>query len=125
MTDDPIPWLSFPEIVINLNLPEYAALRLDGGIKVINDGGVRGLIVYRINASSFHAYERNCSFRPNESGATVDVHTSNLYLTDYSCGSTFSLEEGSPTGGPAWRPLRQYHTVVNSGVVTITDQAIN
>jgi hypothetical protein len=125
ITDDPIPWLAFPEIVLNLNLPENASLRVDQGIKEVNDGGVRGIIVYRINSTTFRAYERNCSFQPNDAGATVNVHSSHLYLVDHSCGSSFSLEEGEPTGGPAWRPLRQYRTVFANYTLTITDETIN
>ena len=127
MTDDPIPWLAFPEIVLNLSLPENASLRLDEGIKEVNSGGVRGIIVYRVNSNTFHAYERNCSFQPNEAGATVNVHSSKLYLTDQSCGSSFSLAQGTPTGGPAWRPLRQYRTVFDSNTNTliITDESVN
>lgn len=125
LSDDPIPMASFPEIVMNLNLPENIALRTDGGIKEENDGGVRGILVYRINSNTFRAYERNCSFSPNEAGATINVHSSNLYLIDHSCGSSFSLENGTPTGGPAWRPLRQYRTSVSSNVLTITDETIN
>jgi hypothetical protein len=125
MTDDPIPWLPFPEIVLNLNLPENAALRVDGGIKEVYDGGVKGIIVYRVNMSTFRAYEKNCSFQPNEAGATVNVHSSRLFLTDYGCGSSFSLEEGIPTGGPAWRPLRQYRTIYANLTLTITDETVN
>jgi hypothetical protein len=125
MTDDPIPLQAFPEVVLNLSLPENASLRLDKGIKEVNSAGVRGIIVYRVNASTFRAYERNCSFQPNEAGATINVHISLLYLIDQSCGSSFSLEDGIPTGGPAWRPLRQYRTVFSNNTLTITDETVN
>ena len=125
LTDDPIPLIAFNDAVINLNLPEYSSLRFDGGMKMLNDIGVRGVIVYRVGVNSYHAYERNCSYHPNEAGSTVDVHSSNLYLTDFSCGSTFNLTEGQPTGGPAWRPLRQYHTDVVANTLTITSDVIN
>jgi nitrite reductase/ring-hydroxylating ferredoxin subunit len=125
MVDDPIPLTTFTDVVINLSLPEYSALRVDGGLKLFNNIGVRGVIVYRVNATTFHAYERNCSYHPNEAGSTVDIHTSNLFFQDFSCGSTFNLTEGQPTGGPAWRPLRQYHTDVTVNVLTITSDVIN
>src|SRR4051812_35399167 len=92
LTDDPIPLKVFADVVINLNLPDYQALRNDRGMKAFNNIGVRGVIVYRVNATTFHAYERNCSYHPNEAGSTVDIHSSNLYLQDFSCGSTFNLE---------------------------------
>ena len=126
LTDSPIPLTTFADMVINLSLPEYAALRVDGGFKMFNNIGVRGVIVYRVSNSSFHAYERNCSYHPNEAGATVDIHSSNLFMQDFSCNSTFNFSDGQPQGGPAWRPLRQYHTdVTGNNFLTITSDAIN
>ena len=125
LTDDPIPLVTFTDQVLNLGFPEYSALRLDGGFKMINNIGIRGVIVYRVNSTTFRAYERNCSYHPNEAGATVNIHSSNLFMQDFTCNSTFSLEEGQPTGGPAWRPLRQYHTDVIGGTLTITSDVIN
>jgi hypothetical protein len=124
MTDDPIPLASFPDIVIDLSLPSYVALRTSGGYKEVN-GGVRGIIVHRSIGTSFQAYERNCSFHPNEACATVNVHTSGLYLTDPCCGSTFSFDDGTPTGGVAWRPLRMYRTQFSGSILTISDEVIN
>ena len=125
LTDDPIPLVSFDDMVCNLSLPLYSPLRLDGGFMAINSIGLRGVIVYRVNETTFRAYERNCSYHPNEAASTVEVHSSNLYLFDPSCGSQFNLSDGQPTGGPAWRPLRQYHTQVTAGTLTITSEVIN
>lgn len=122
--DDPIPYVPFSEILINLNLPAYIALKTDGASMTI-DGGVRGIILYRVNATTYLAYERNCSFRPNEACATVDVHISNLYMYDPCCGSSFNFADGYPLGGTAWRPLRQYRTSVNSELLSITDEIVN
>ena len=122
--DDPIPFQQFPDIIINLSLPDYASLQIDGGYKYINNGGVRGIIVYRFNSTTYLAYERNCSFRPNESCSTVEVHSSGLFMQDPCCSSMFGLADGFPTGGPAWRPLLQYVTIPDGGQVTITDDIL-
>src|SRR5690349_19331615 len=58
LSDDPIPFVPFAAISINLNLPEYFILKTDGGSKAI-DGGVRGIILHRINATTYVAYEQN------------------------------------------------------------------
>lgn len=71
------------------------------------------------------AYERNCSFRPNEACATVDAHSSGLFMIDSCCNSNFSFTDGSPTGGPAWRPLNRYRTQLSGITLTITDEVIN
>lgn len=125
LTDDFIPITSFPEIVINLSLPANNGLQVDGGHLQLSSGGVRGIIVYRVNSSTYIAYERNCSFRPNEACATVDVHSSGLFMIDSCCSSNFSLTDGSPTGGPAWRPLNRYRTQLSGINLTITDEVIN
>lgn len=126
-TDDPIPMTTFPDQVCNLAFPVYSSLRLDGGYKEMNNIGLRGVVVYRVNETTYRAYERNCSYHPNAAGSTVDVHSSGLYLVDSSCGSTFNFGDGQPTGGPAWRPLRQYQTLLSAGnnVLTITSEVIN
>jgi nitrite reductase/ring-hydroxylating ferredoxin subunit len=124
LSDDPIPIDNFSPLTFNVNLPEYQDLRTKG-FKELNDIGVRGVIVYRVNATTYHTYERNCSYQPNEACATVNVHTSNLYMTDPCCNSTFDFATGNPTGGPAWRALRQYDTSFSGNEITITDIIIN
>jgi hypothetical protein len=123
LSDDPIPYVPFTEIIINLSFPEFASLRTDGGYKEIN-GGVRGVIIYRVNATSYNAFERNCSYHPNDACATVNVHNSGLYMTDPCCASTFDFSDGNPSGGIAWRPLRRYRTQLNGLTLSITDEVI-
>jgi len=120
MGDDAIPVVAFPDIIINTLLPEYASLQ-SKGYQYINDGGVRGIFLYRVNSSTYYAFERNCSYHPNDACATVDVDASGLFLKDSCCGSTFDLS-GNPTGGPAFRPLRKYANFVSGSEITITDQ---
>jgi Rieske Fe-S protein len=121
-SDDPVPRVSFPPIFINLNLPEYIALRSNGGYKSIS-GGVRGIIIYRESSTTYYAFERNCTFHPNEACATVEVHSSGLYMTDTCCGSIFDFK-GNPTGGPAVRPLLRYAVTSNGNSLTITDDVV-
>ena len=122
LSDDPIPVTPFPDVFINLS--QNLAIKTDGGYTYINDAGVRGIIVYRVNASSYLAFERNCSYRPNDACSTVDVDISGLYMIDPCCQSTFSFSNGLPTGGPAWRQLRQYETILAGNELIITDEII-
>ena len=124
LTDDPIPYFSFGTVYLNLNLPEYARLKTDGGSIYYDDGGVKGLIVYRQNATTFHVYERNCSYRPNEACATVNIHVSTLFMEDPCCGSQFDFLTGNTTSGVAWRPLRKYFSAANGNDLTITDEIL-
>ncbi|HEY0740079.1 MAG TPA: hypothetical protein VGD40_01405 [Chryseosolibacter sp.] len=124
LRDDAIPYLTFGSVYMNLNLPEYTSLKTDGGFYYYDDAGVRGLIIYRQNASTYHVYERNCSFQPNEACATVNVHVTRLFMEDPCCQSHFDFITGNPTQGAAWRPLRKYFSAVNGTDLTITDEII-
>jgi hypothetical protein len=126
--DDPIPFESFPNIVFSINLPSYSALQVDGGHTVISSfngeyAGIRGIIIYRENATTFRAFEQTCSFQPYES--TSNVQPFATYMQCSGCASNFSYE-GNPIGnGPAWRPLGQYAISISGSTVTITDEVIN
>jgi nitrite reductase/ring-hydroxylating ferredoxin subunit len=124
LSDDPIPIIPFAPVTININLPEYQELRTSG-VMQIDEPGVQGVILYRVNSTTYHAYERNCSFQPNEACVTVNLDASKLFMTDPCCNSTFELATGNPTGGPAWRPLRQYETSFSGTYLTITDVSAN
>lgn len=125
LSDDEIPPSSFPDIVIDLSLPSNIALASKGGYKEVNEGGVRGIIVYCEDIGVYHAYERNCSYTPNQACATVNVDASKLFMTDPCCSSMFDFSTGQPIGGPAWRPLRQYQATANGVELIITENVIN
>jgi nitrite reductase/ring-hydroxylating ferredoxin subunit len=122
--DDPVPYAPFPDIILNLNLPDRIALRTPGATATVG-GGVRGIIIYCKQANEYMAYERNCTFHPNDACATVNIDASKLFLVDPCCGSQFDLATGSPSGGVAIRPLVQYRTTFDGTILTITDEVIN
>ena len=117
--EDGIPMVIVNE-TINLNNYQYQALNLIGGYVYLN-AGVRGIIIYRQSLNEYIAIERNCTFQPMEQCADVGVDQSTLFLIDTCCNSTFDFN-GFPTGGPATFPLRQYRTVLNNNLLTITNE---
>ncbi|MDH5604214.1 MAG: hypothetical protein OEY51_09750 [Cyclobacteriaceae bacterium] len=117
------PYIPFDDIFLNLSLPEFSGLQYDGGAQAI-DGGVRGIILYRESSTSYHAYERNCTYLPNDACATVNIDDSGLYMNDACCGSIFDFISGYPMSGPAFFPLQKYKTYLSGGVLTITDEVI-
>ena len=124
LSDDPIPHIVFEPITIDMSLPKYFALQSDGAALELNEGGVRGIIVYRENASTFRAFEKNCTYQPNSACATVNVDASTFFMIDPCCSSTFNFE-GDPQSGPASRPLRQYLIERTGSALTITDETVN
>lgn len=125
LSDDAIPVAHFPDIILDLSLPSNIALASKGGVKELNEGGVRGIIVYCEDRGIYHAYERNCSYTPNQACATVDIDVSRLFMIDPCCGSSFDFKTGQPLGGVAWRPLRKFQAIANGTELIITETIIN
>src|SRR5687768_3191972 len=74
--DDPIPYQPFDDVILNLSLPENAELNTVGSIDLslrYPSAGVRGIILHKKNSTTYLAFEKNCSFRPNDAGSTVSL----------------------------------------------------
>jgi hypothetical protein len=121
LEDDQIPYVPFADITVNLSLPENFSLQYVGSYKLHDEGGVKGLIIYHKSPEVYYAFERNCSYSPNDACATVEVEPSGLRMVDNCCGSVFDFE-GRPISGPAWRPLRRYVVSKNGSFLTISDE---
>ena len=121
----PLPPADFPDVVINLTLPEFDDLRVDRGFIIIPDAGIRGIIVYRQSATEYTAFELNCSFESNSASANVEVDPSGFSLIDRSCTSRFNTDNGMPIAGPARSSLRIYESRLAGNTLTITDESAN
>ena len=98
---------------------EYRALRQDGGFVRVA-GGTYGLVVYRATATTYRAFERLCPYQPQTHCAKMNVDPSTLFLRDSCCGTQWNFA-GEAIGGPGARPLKQYITTLNGGVLLITN----
>ncbi|WP_235998533.1 hypothetical protein [Hymenobacter sp. BT559] len=123
-TTQTIPSISF-STQINITNQQYQALRFDNGVVAlpatgINGGGVKGLLVVRLNAGTYLAFDRNCPYQPYDACSTVSLDRSRLFFRDSCCTSQFDFR-GNVTGGPARRPLRQYTTSLSGSLLTISN----
>ena len=110
---------SFPPVTINLSYPQYQSLKLDGGYLYINDAGMQGVVLYRVNETTYIAFERKCSI---DDDAPVSVDGSGLFLKG--CNATYSFSDGYPTSGQTTRPLLKYRTSLTGQTLVITDEVI-
>jgi hypothetical protein len=120
-----IPLASFDDIFINLDLPEYQPLDVQGFVYVQAGGGSNGIILYKNSPTDYNAYERTCTFDPFNATAIIEVTPGNISMVDYSCNSYFAFDNGQPQGGPAFVPLRQYTVIQTGRSLTIKDEPIN
>jgi len=116
---DGIPY-AFVEIDINLNQTNYLDLQRDGGFVYIM-GGVKGIIIYRKNATSYNAFEQNSPVNPSAACAIVEVDVSQLFLIDYCSQAIFDFE-GNPSNGISRFPLKQYKTIIDNNWLYIRSE---
>ena len=106
------------QLVVNTLDPQYQNLNGIGGWSYI-EGGSRGIIVFRNDFNEFKAYDRHCSFEPENTCGQVSVSDNNLFAKDSCCTSQFQLIDGLPVDGPATRGLQQYSTSFDGNIIQI------
>jgi nitrite reductase/ring-hydroxylating ferredoxin subunit len=106
------------QLVLNTLDPQYQNLNGIGGWSYV-EGGSRGIIVFRSDFNEFKAYDRHCSFEPENSCAQVAVSDNNLFAEDSCCSSRFQLIDGFPADGPATRALQQYNTSFDGNIIQV------
>ncbi|MFC1729686.1 hypothetical protein ACFL6I_05060 [candidate division KSB1 bacterium] len=109
-------------IYINPNSTQYLELNTVGGWVYLTDGvGGKGLLVYRLSNEQFLAFDRTCTYDPNEACAIIEMESSGLNAIDSCCGSRFLIIDGSVTTGPATVSLKQYKTTYDGNMLHIYD----
>ncbi|MDF2438248.1 MAG: hypothetical protein K0Q95_2624 [Bacteroidota bacterium] len=106
------------DIYIYTNNPSFVNLSVVGGWVYVT-GGIRGILVYRKSTSEFMAYDRNCTYQPDQPCATVVMENTNISATDTCCHSRFSIYDGTVYQGPASVPLKAYATSFDGSVLHI------
>lgn len=102
---------------LNLNLPQYIGLASPQGYVYIPEGN-KGTVVYHLPQGGFAAYDRTCSYNPQDACAqiTVDSNYVGMRCGNYKngfqtcCASVFDLNTGTAIQKPASRPLKSYYT---------------
>ena len=102
---------------IYLNSIEAQQLNLRDGAYTYHKGGVKGIIVYRVNAGKYLAFER---FSTATGQCQVRVDQSGFYILD-TCTNTQFLWDGSTVRGVAPYPLKQYNVNKDNQRLIITN----
>ena len=88
----------------------YRTLNFAGGNEYLT-GGVQGIIVYRVDQTTFVAYDRACPYDWEEHGSWLWVDDSGILIRDSLCGSVFNILDGSVISGPSKYNLKFYKTM--------------
>ena len=104
----------------NINLPTYLPLQTIGGsVEVF--GGSRGIILYRASQTEIKAFDRHCTFEPSNTCGLVSADPNRITGTDNCCGSSFLLTSGGVSKPPAAVPLKEYNSIFNDPILTVTN----
>ncbi len=114
---------TIPNVAVNIsfdvNSTMYINLSMVGGHEYLV-GGYKGIVVYRVGADEFVAYDRACSHDPLTSNSRLIMDPSSSFiLTDTVCGSSFLILDGSVNSGPATLPLKRYQTSFDGTYLSI------
>ncbi len=106
------------DIYLYTSDPIFFNLQVPGGWEYIT-GGSRGILVYRRSYEEFAAFDRHCTYQPDNTCGRVYVDSTNIKAVDTCCGSEFHIYDGSVLNGPASFALKQYQTTFDGSVLHI------
>ena len=112
-----------PDVYVQFQIPLTEIGGVGQAIYTNDNYGVRGIIIYHEGFNNYLAFDRACSYAPQESCEKVELDDllAPSYLVDNCCGSTFFLNDGSPSGGPSSLPLKQYYTISDGSYLYISN----
>ncbi len=97
----------YVDFYVNINDPQFFNLQSVGNYVYVK-GGVAGIVIYRQSVAAFVAFDRCCSYKPDDRCQVEIDTTTNQKLVCPHCHSEFSLNDGSVLKSPATLPLKQY-----------------
>jgi nitrite reductase/ring-hydroxylating ferredoxin subunit len=106
------------DITVNINNPSYMTLTAVGGYMYFS-GGSRGIVVFRSTNDEFNAFDRHCSYEPEETCGVLSVQSDNVTMKCACCASVFSLYYGSLQSGPAVQPIKRYNTTFDGTTLRV------
>lgn len=112
-----------PDVSVNFSIQASELGGIGSAIYTQDIYGIKGIIIYHKNNSEYLAFERTCSFRPENDCAVVQLNDelNPSYMIDSCCNSRFLLDDGTPFSGPALVPLKQYNTSFDGTYIYITN----
>src|SRR6185437_13162156 len=96
---------------VQILISSYPSLNNTGGVQLIPNVGIKGILIYRASTTQFYAYERSCTYDGTTvANAMVTAANGDFTCKDNVCGSIFSIADGTGgvSHGPATYPLKQY-----------------
>ena len=115
------PYLTAPPVSLslNLNLPEYNPLKFPNNSIVISNQGIKGIVVYSIDGTSYTAFEVS---DPNHSPSSCSRMTVETPVATCQCSdeNQYNIISGEHLSQDNTKyPMLQYRAVREGDVITV------
>lgn len=119
------PFLTPPivNITLNLNLPQYNPLKFPGNTVLINNRGIKGIVVYNLNNNLYTAFDlSDPNHLPNSCSRMEVVGVVATCPCDNENGSnSYDLVTGQHQSDQNAYPMLQYRISREGNTITITN----
>jgi nitrite reductase/ring-hydroxylating ferredoxin subunit len=103
---------------INLDLPEYAPLKYANNSVLVQNVGIKGVIVFNTG----HSYQAFEASDPNHYPSACSTMQPNQFTCSCNCeGNTYSLYTGQITQGDGQYSLKPYHVSQSGNTLHISN----
>jgi hypothetical protein len=119
---DDNPYLIDPLVSLNLSLslPEYNALNFPGNSVIINQQGIKGIIIYNVNNDLYTAFDLS---DPNHQPNSCSRMTIEVPLATCPCGdqNEYNIISGEHTSNNSLYPMQQYRAVRTGNNIRVSN----
>ena len=105
---------------LNLRLAEYNKLRIPGGVVMVDNVGLRGIVVANIG-NNYMAWERACPSQALSTCSQMTLEDDHLFMLCPCNGVRYNLLNGQPQSGASTYPMLNYQVVKQGDALIISN----
>lgn len=105
---------------LKLNLTDYNKLKIPGGVVLVDNVGLRGIVVANIGGH-YMAWDRACPSQALSDCSQMTLESDNLSMLCPCTGVKYSLGNGLPLSGTSSYPMLNYQVVEEGNLLVISN----
>ncbi|MCH2490125.1 MAG: hypothetical protein MK211_08250 [Flavobacteriales bacterium] len=108
-------------LTLNLNLPQYNPLNFPGNSVIINQQGIRGIVVYNVNNELYTAFDLTDPNHPPNNCSRMEIEAPIATCPCTTDDNEYNIVTGEHRTDPSKYPMQQYRAVRTGNTVRITN----
>lgn len=104
---------------LNTNLPQYSSLNFVGGVTIVPNAGLRGVVIFTLNTDNYVAYELSDPNHPPSACSTMQITGTEASCPCPDDANTYDIVLGQQNGGGSGFPMKAYRAVREGDVVRV------